>query len=569
MRRFWFLPFFLIITPTFARGCPDWSQERARQEIINMQSTIAAWNKTFYEEHRSIVSDTVYDEALATLERWQQCFPESRVQNTYPHKNDRYSLRHPVPHTGLNKLRQQSDVEQWLDARLNAGKEIWIQPKIDGVAVSLIYRKGRLVHMISRGDGFAGQDWTHHAQHITAIPKTISEKSEVVLHGEIYQRFSTYRQNRDHHRNGRGFAAGALASKELSPEQQNSLGIFIWETPLITTTMKERMAQLHAWGFDNAAYSFPVHSIEDVAVYQQRWYQENMPFATDGIVLRESVRPSGRTWQNTPPPWAIAWKHPEPEAVAEIIAVQFPIGRTGKITPVLDIKPVTLNGKQIRHVSVGSFAQWQRLDLRAGDFVSVAFAGHTIPRINHVVHQSVERAVVVAPDPHQFHELSCWRPKPEICRSQYLARAQWLGKTLNMRGIGDGTWQTLLDAGLLPHLTAFLAINQSQLQSTPTIGDKKTVLWHTQFESVRNTSLKKWLTALGMPAVNQIPDNVWQNASFHTLAQRRASDWQTLPGIGTTRARALVSFFDHDDVVFLAKHLCKERVKSFCLNQIP
>jgi NAD-dependent DNA ligase (contains BRCT domain type II) len=564
MRCICFFIFVLVGVPLWAHECPSWSQQQAQQEITRLQKTIDTWDKAFHEEHHSLVSDVVYDETITKLTRWKQCFPDSVVEKKSFVRSERYTAQHPVPHTSLNKYRDIDEIKQWADARLRTGKELWIQPKVDGVAVSLIYRQGRLAHMISRGDGHAGQDWTHHALKIRAIPKTIAEKSDVVLQGEIYQRFSSYRQIHDSARNARGYAAGALASKELSSEQQESLAIFIWEMPLNMATMRERLAQLTTWNFDTAEFTTLLKNVEEILVHQKRWHQDDALFATDGIVIRESVRPSGKHWQDVPPSWAIAWKHPEPEAVAEIVRILFPIGRTGKITPVADVKPVHINGRKITRVSLGSLKQWQRFDLRPGDHVSVRFAGHTIPHIKHVVHQSVERATVVAPNPDDFHELSCWRPEPESCRPQYLARAQWLGKTFNMRGLGEGTWQALLDARLLPHLTAFLTLEQEQLKRAPLVGDQKATLWMTQFNKTRDASLKQWLSALGMPAAKQIPNKIWRDASFHRLKQRSAAEWQMLPGIGATRAQALAAFFAHEEVIFLAESLCAQGIQSFC-----
>lgn len=551
--------------------CPDWSAGRAEQEVSALHVRLRGWNRAYREQGGSAVSDAVYDQARQRLGHWQQCFPAL----TRPAENIGLApageMAHPIVHTGLSKLADEAAVRAWLKQRLSeeSATGVWVQPKIDGVAVSLVYRDGMLVRAISRGDGQAGQDWTARVLELPAIPRQLSgdvaRGQQSVLQGELYRRDSDHVQRRDGSGGGRGQVAGWLAREQLSPELATRIGLFVWDWPAGPETMTERLDGLTALGFDTREWTQRVSDFSEVQALRERWYRGELPFATDGVVLRQGQRPAGGQWRATPPSWAAAWKYPVREALAEVRQVEFTIGRTGRITPVLKLVPVVMDGRRITRVSVGSLARWQQMDIRPGDQVRLALAGLVIPRLEGVVWRASERPEVAVPDSSDYHALSCWHPTPG-CEQQFLARLEWLGgdKALALSGIGRGTWQALLDAELLEDLLDTFTLSETELRRAYGIGRIRAKRLAQRFLSARQRPFDDWLEALGAPpgweeALSDSPDtNNWA-----TLAGRSSQQWQVEPGVGPVRALALRDFFSHPQVTALAQELAELGVVGF------
>ncbi|HEX8778211.1 MAG TPA: DNA ligase B, partial [Rhodanobacter sp.] len=170
-----------------AADCPDWPPGQARRELTDLHDRLESWNHAYRVDGRSPVSDAVYDQAEQQLAAWRQCFPE-QAPAPLAHLGDAGGRsRSPVAQTGLAKLQGAAAVEAWMRARGN--RDLWVQPKADGVAVTLLYEHGRLRRAVSRGDGVQGSDWTALAQSIAAIPGHLANApARVVLQGELVWR---------------------------------------------------------------------------------------------------------------------------------------------------------------------------------------------------------------------------------------------------------------------------------------------------------------------------------------------------------------------------------------------
>lgn len=164
--------------------CPDWPPARGRQETSRLHQQIVAWKEAYWRQGASGVSDDVYDQLTLRLAQWRQCFPGATPEDDDlpPPTGD---ARHPVAHTGVRKLADEDSVARWMKNK----SDLWIQPKVDGVAVTLVYRQGRLVQAISRGDGLRGEAWTARARQIPALAKVMTgELADSVLQGELFLR---------------------------------------------------------------------------------------------------------------------------------------------------------------------------------------------------------------------------------------------------------------------------------------------------------------------------------------------------------------------------------------------
>ncbi|MGY2186239.1 DNA ligase B [compost metagenome] len=538
-----------------AATCPDWPAERASNEIAALQKQVDTWDDSYHREGRSLVADELYDQSRARLSEWRLCFNLST--SAEPLRTARGTLAHPVAHTGLDKLRDGQAVENWLRDRT----DIWVQPKVDGVAVTLIYRDGVFIQAISRGDGTHGQDWTAPAQQIAAIPQRLSQPLDLLVQGELYWRLTDHIQAQAGSLNARTTVAGLMARRNLSAEQATGIGLFIWDWPEGPASVSERIERLEELGFPpTTPYSHSINKFADAEQWRDHWYRSPLPFASDGIVLRHNQRPPAERWHAKPPFWSVAWKYPFAQALAEVRKVQFKIGRTGRITPVLELTPVMLDDRLIKRVSVSSLQRWQTLDIRPGDQVAISLAGLTIPRLDSVVARSIERAELSVPLATDFHALSCWQPTTG-CEGQFLARLTWLsGKQgLALPHVGPGTWEKLFVTGRLNGLLDWLTLDAQELATIDGFGERSAARLSSSFESARQRPFARWLKALGMPPTGQarLADS-WQ-----ALAQRSTEHWQAEPGIGPGRATQLSSFFRDPQVLALSETLREAGIDGF------
>ncbi|MEN5037697.1 NAD-dependent DNA ligase LigB [Pseudomonas sp. TWI929] len=540
---------------TRAEPCPDWAPPQVDAEVAQLRATLARWDDHYHRQGIALVADELYDQSRQRLAHLQQCF--GLAPGTTPLASARGPIPHPVPHTGIDKLADRQAVQRWL-----AGKrDVWVQPKVDGVAVSLVYQQGRLVQLISRGDGVQGHDWSRHIPQLGAIAGQLPQAIDLQLQGELYLRLDAHVQALAGSANARGTVAGLLARKQLSREQGDRIGLFVWDWPLGPGQQGERLAQLAQLGFaDSQHYSVAIDTLEDATLWRAHWYHSALPFASDGVVLRQDNRPPAERWQAKAPYWIAAWKYPYAQALAEVREVRFRVGRTGRVTPVLQLQPVTLDDRRITQVSLGSLARWHSLDIRPGDQVAVSLAGLTIPRLEQVVHRAAERQAVAAPEPGQHHAHSCWQAS-DGCEEQFIARLTWLsGKQgLALPRTGPGTWRRLVAAGLVTSMTDWLHLDGERLGQVAGIGEATAMQLLGSFDDARTRPFAQWIRGLGAPA----PTGMQLAGDWQGLAARAPGDWQALPGIGEKRAQQLAGFFAAHEVQAIATQLANAGIDGF------
>ena len=551
----------LQASQAWAEQCPDWPPQKVDTEVAQLQATLARWDNHYHRQGTALVADELYDQSRQHLAHLQQCFglaftPPSLASARGP-------VLHPVPHTGVDKLSDRQTVQRWL-----AGKDdVWVQPKVDGVAVSLTYRKGRLVQLTSRGDGVQGHDWSRHIPQLGNVTRQLPQALDLQLQGELYLRLGQHVQAQAGSANARGSVAGLLARKQLSVEEGSNIGLFVWDWPHGPVTQAERLQQLAQLGFpESLRFSIAISTLDDAAHWRDHWYRTALPFATDGVILRQGNRPPASRWQAKAPYWIAAWKYPYVQALAEVREVRFRVGRTGRVTPVLHVLPVTLDDRRITQVSLGSLARWHSLDIRPGDQVAISLAGLTIPRLEQVVHRAVERQVVIAPAPGRYHAHSCWQAS-EGCEEQFIARLTWLsGKQgLALPRTGPGTWRRLVSAGLVTSMTDWLHLDAERMGQVAGISDATAARLLSSIDAARSRPFTQWLRGLGTP----IPSNIELAGEWPTLEKRSSRDWQALPGVGEKRAQQLAAFFAASEVQTLAAELAQAGVNGFQHGTTP
>ncbi|KGT95399.1 NAD-dependent DNA ligase LigB [Erwinia typographi] len=541
------LAFYCVLSQA---SCPVWAPATARQEMLALEKQLSEWDDAYYRQGTSLVPDERYDALALKYQAWQRCFnPGNSLRQ--PELAQGGKILHPVAHVGVKKLANKASLARWM-----AGKsDLWVQPKVDGVAVTLHYQHGKLVQVISRGNGLLGEDWTEKARPIAAIPQQVPQKSaSLTLQGELYLKMTGHHQAVQGGMNARATVAGAMRQREPS-ETLNQLGIFIWAWPDGPASMAHRISALTEAGFPVAeTWSKPVRDAEEVSGWRERWFNQPLPFVTDGVVVHGQPT-KGAYWQPGENSWSAAWKYRPAIVTTEVRSVDFPIGRTGKISAVLNLSPVKLDDKQVSRVNVGSLNRWREMNIVAGDQVAISLAGQGIPRLDEVAWRVAQRTPPVFPDASQFHSLSCFSWTP-ACREQFLARLVWLGgkNTLDMAGVDKSSWQRLMQSGQLTHLFSWLTLRPEQLGRIAGLTSERASQLYHQFSLSRRQPFKRWVRALGVPvpvhALQAMQDQRWES-----LLTRKVADWQRLPDIGERRARQIVDFLHHPDIRRLIAHL--------------
>lgn len=557
MPRLIALLLFSLTLPAFASVCPDWPQETATERIGALQSRIDQWDIDYHSLGQSSISDELYDQYRARLERLRTCFPGNGAEAGNPLASAAGPVRHPVAHTGLGKLADDQAVAAWLNGR----KQLWIQPKVDGVAATLVYRGGQLVQVISRGDGIHGHDWSRHIPAFPVALRELAKARDLTLQGELFWRLDGHVQAEAGSLNVRSRVAGLMARQVISPEDAAALDLFVWAWPNGPQDLRQRFTQLTALGLPNTEhFSQPVASLEEAAHWRQHWYRSPLPFASDGVVLQQGRQPPAMRWQAGSSHWSAAWKYPFAKALAQVRGVDFRVGRTGRITPLVHVEPVRLDDRLVRRVSVGSLQRWEELDIQPGDQVLISLAGLTIPQVDEVLQQGSRDEPVTPPQAGDYHALSCWQPS-QGCQEQFIARLEWLaGKQgLDMPGVGTGTWRKLLEAGRLDSLDGWVGLLADDLVQIDGIAERSSQQLYGAFQAARAQPFTRWARALGVPA----PTRLALGDSWASLAGRSAERWQEEPGVGPLRARQLVAFFEHPQVRSLAARLAEQAIEGF------
>ncbi|EEW1922363.1 NAD-dependent DNA ligase LigB [Escherichia coli] len=537
--------------------CPAWSPARAQEEISRLQQQIKQWDDDYCKEGKSEVEDGVYDQLSARLTQWQRCFGSEPRDVMMPPLNG--AVMHPVAHTGVRKMVDKNALSLWMRER----SDLWVQPKVDGVAVTLVYRDGKLNKAISRGNGLKGEDWTQKVSLISAVPQTVSGPlANSTLQGEIFLQREGHIQQQMGGINARAKVAGLMMRQDDS-DTLNSLGVFVWAWPDGPQLMSDRLKELATAGFTiTQTYTRAVKNADEVARVRNEWWKAELPFVTDGVVVRAAKEPESRHWLPGQAEWLVAWKYQPVAQVAEVKAIQFAVGKSGKISVVASLAPVMLDDKKVQRVNIGSVRRWQEWDIAPGDQILVSLAGQGIPRIDDVVWRGAERTKPTPPE-NRFNSLTCYFAS-DVCQEQFISRLVWLGakQVLGLDGIGEAGWRALHQTHRFEHIFSWLLLTPEQLQNTPGIAKSKSAqLWH-QFNLARKQPFTRWVMAMGIPltraALNASDERSWSQLLFST-----EQFWQQLPGTGSGRARQVIEWKENAQIKKLGSWLAAQQITGF------
>ncbi|HAJ2123120.1 TPA: NAD-dependent DNA ligase LigB [Escherichia coli] len=537
--------------------CPAWSPARAQEEITRLQQQIKQWDDDYWKEGKSEVEDGVYDQLSARLTQWQRCFGNETPDVMMPPLNG--AVIHPVAHTGVRKMADKIALSLWMRER----SDLWVQPKVDGVAVTLVYRDGKLNKAISRGNGLKGEDWTQKVRLISAVPQTVSGPlANSTLQGEIFLKREGHIQQQMGGINARAKVAGLMMRQDDS-DTLNSLGVFVWAWPDGPQLMTDRLKELATAGFTlTQTYTRAVKNADEVARVRNAWWKAKLPFVTDGVVVRAAKEPESRHWLPGQAEWLVAWKYQPVAQVAEVKTIQFAVGKSGKISVVASLAPVMLDDKKVQRVNIGSVRRWQEWDIAPGDQILVSLAGQGIPRIDDVVWRGAERTKPTPPE-NRFNSLTCYFAS-DVCQEQFISRLVWLGskQVLGLDGIGEAGWRALHQTHRFEHIFSWLLLTPEQLQNTPGIAKSKSAqLWH-QFNLARKQPFTRWVMAMGIP-LTRAALNASDERSWSQLLLSTEQFWQQLPGTGSGRARQVIEWKENAQIKKLGSWLAAQQITGF------
>jgi len=537
--------------------CPAWSPARAQEEISRLQQQIKQWDDDYWKEGKSEVEDGIYDQLSARLTQWQRCFGNETRDVMMPPLNG--AVMHPVAHTGVRKMADKNALSLWMRER----SDLWVQPKVDGVAVTLVYRDGKLNKAISRGNGLKGEDWTQKVRLISAVPQTVSGPlANSTLQGEIFLKRKGHIQQQMGGINARAKVAG-LMMRQGNSDTLNSLAVFVWAWPDGPQLMTDRLKDLATAGFTlTQTYTRAVKNADEVAHVRNAWWKAKLPFVTDGVVVRAAKEPESRHWLPGQAEWLVAWKYQPVAQVAEVKAIQFAVGKSGKISVVASLAPVMLDDKKVQRVNIGSVRRWQEWDIAPGDQILVSLAGQGIPRIDDVVWRGAERTKPTPPE-NRFNSLTCYFAS-DVCQEQFISRLVWLGskQVLGLDGIGEAGWRALHQTHRFEHIFSWLLLTPEQLQNTPGIAKSKSAqLWH-QFNLARQQPFTRWVMAMGIP-LTRAALNASDERSWSQLLLSTEQFWQQLPGTGSGRARQVIEWKENAQIKKLGSWLAAQQITGF------
>ena len=430
------------------------------------------------------------------------------------------------------------------------------EPKLDGLAVSLSYERGKLSRAATRGDGTVGEDVTKNVRAIRSVPLHLRGSgwpNSMEVRGEVYMPLEGFRRLNNAQRsrgekvyvNPRNAAAGSL--RQLDPEISASrpLDIFFYEFGKVTggkipKTHIEALNALRKWGLrTNSEISLadgPGHCLE---IYSKLLKQrEELGYEIDGIVYKINRYSQRRELGalSRAPRWALAHKFPAQEEMTEVLHIDVQVGRTGTLTPVARLKSVFVGGATISNATLHNFEEIQRLDIRIGDTVVIRRAGDVIPEIVSVV---IERR------PHETERFE-WPIVCPVCSSEIIKDDQGSilrcsgglicmaqikesikhfasRRAMDIEGLGSKVIDQLVDAGLVNNISDIYALTIENLQELERMGKKSSENLVNAIRDSRQTTLNRFLFGLGIPQVGETTSGVLA-AHFQSLGLIASAD---------------------------------------------
>lgn len=558
-------------------------------QLDALRTEINQHNYRYYALDDPAIPDAEYDRLMQQLQALEQQWPalispDSPTQRVGAAPLAGFSqVVHQVPMLSLDNAFNRDelvDFDRRIRDRLGSEGRILYscEPKLDGIAVSLLYRNGVLERGATRGDGAVGEDITHNVRTISSIPlRLMGEDYPAVLEvrGEIYMPKEGFRQLNERARskdeklfvNPRNAAAGSLRQLDARVTAQRPLQMCCYGVGLVAEGNVadghfDMLKQLQGWGFRINAEMRLVEGIEACLDYQQYLLsrRDQLPYDIDGIVFKvddiDLQKQLG--FVARAPRWATAFKFPAEEELTTLLGVDFQVGRTGAITPVARLAPVFVGGVTVSNATLHNRDEIERLGVMINDTVVVRRAGDVIPQVAKVVLE--QRPDTVEPIVFPTHCPICESVLERIegeavtrCTGALLCAAQQKEaikhfasrKAMDIDGLGDKLVEQLVDERLIQSVADLYRLDVEQLSSLERMGRKSAENLLAALTKSQSTTLAKFLYALGIREVGEATaNNLAQHyGSLARVQQASVESLLEVPDVGPVVARHVFDFF--------------------------
>lgn len=547
------------------------------------------YNYQYYVLDQPTVPDSEYDRLLRELIDLEMKYPLLKTPDSPTQRVGAEPLKvfpsvlHEIPMLSLDNAFNETEViafDRRIHDKLNTTTSIdyCCEPKFDGLAISLIYQKGLLVRAATRGDGATGEEVTQNIKTIKAIPLKLRGDfpAHLEVRGEVYMPRAGFealnkvalQQGEKLFANPRNAAAGSVRQLNSHITAKRRLAFYAYDCGKIQglnrhyETHHQLLMQLHHWGLPVVHLIAVVQGIEGCLQYYQKMaaLRAKLPYDIDGVVYKVNAFQLQQQlgFVSRAPRWAIAHKFPAEEAITTIEAVDFQVGRTGALTPVARLKPVSVGGVMVSNATLHNQDEIVRKDIRIGDQVIVRRAGDVIPEVVGIVKQHRPQDAKIIEEPSR-----CPVCGSHVVRAEGEAIARCSGglycpaqrkeaikhfasrRAMDIQGLGDKLVNQLVDVGLIEHVDDLYRLTVDQLSVLDRMGEKSAEKLIHAIEQSKQTTFARFLYALGIREVGETTAQALAThfAILEDLMVASPETLQTIPDIGPVVAQHIDSFF--------------------------
>ncbi len=573
------------------------------QELESLRDQINHHNYLYHSIDAPEILDAEYDQLFRRLKEIETKHPELVVDDSPTQRVGSTPLEgfsqvtHERPMLSLDNAFGEEDLvdfDRRIKSRLNRNDDLeyTCEPKIDGVAISLLYENGKLVQGATRGDGTTGENVTQNVRTIESIPlKLVGEgfPQRLEVRGEIYIARSTFDQlNIEAERQGdkvfanpRNATAGSLRQLDAGLTAKRKLTMFCYSVGLVEggqlpNSQSEILAQLKQWGLRTNPLVGVVTGIADCTRYfaDMQGRRADLDYDIDGVVMKINDMGLQQTlgMLTRTPRWAIAHKFPAEEGATQLLDVEFQVGRTGAITPVARLAPIKVGGVTISNATLHNMDEVDRLGLMIGDTVIIQRAGDVIPKVTSVQKhlRPVDAREIVMPQvcpacsaeiKIAVGEVIAKCSNGMFCTAQQKESIRHFASRLAMdiEGLGDKLVVQLVDEKLIETTADLFQLTEAQLVSLERMAPKSANNLLAALEKSKDTSLPRFIYSLG---IQEVGESTARNLAMHfgDLESMMAADQETLESVsdvGPIVASKIRAFFQSEKNRQVIAELCQ------------
>lgn len=541
----------------------------------------------YYIENAPEISDFEFDALLRELQDLEAKYPEAADPNSPTKRvgsdltSEFQSVEHRFPMQSLSNTYSMEELGEWIEriVREIGEVEFVCELKFDGTAISLCYENGALQRAVTRGDGRRGDDVTNNVRTIGSVPLRLRGEdypSLFEIRGEIIMPYASFdRLNAEREAAGeplfanpRNAASGTLKNQSSQVVAHRGLDCTLYQLAgdeLPYATHHENLEAARSWGFKISSHTAICRSREEIEAFINYWDVErkNLPYATDGIVIKVDSYANQRTLGSTAkaPRWAVAYKFQAERALTKLVSVDFQVGRTGAITPVANLEAVQLAGTSVKRASLHNAEQIALMDIRLGDMVYVEKGGEIIPKITGV--EFTMREADSKPFEYITHCPECgaelvrlegeakhYCPNQSDCPPQIIGRIEHFvkRKAMDIEGLGGETIELLWQNGLIHNIADIYRLDPIKLAALPRLGEKSAANILEGVRASKDVPFERVLFALGIRFVGETTAKYLAShfRTLYAIANASLEELAEAEEVGAKIAAAIVDYFADD-----------------------